>query len=64
MGYVCPNGTTASNEFPCPKGTYRNESKGQSYDDCFPCPGGMYCSGEGNEVPTGPCDPGQYKYIW
>ena len=58
MGHFCENGTTHAYEFPCPQGYYRNETMGQSLDDCFPCPGGQYCSGEGNAQPDGLCDEG------
>ena len=48
-----------NNEFPCPKGTFRNMTGGLTVDDCYPCPGGWYCEYEGLEVPTGQCDQGE-----
>ena len=40
-GHYCPEGI----EYPvdCPAGSWRNETAGQSEDDCAPCPGGYYC---------------------
>ena len=59
-GHYCPNGTKFSTEFPCPRGHYRNQTKGQSLNDCAPCPGGQYCAGTGLENPSGLCDPGYF----
>ena len=46
-------------QYPCPKGYYRNETQGMSVDECYPCPGGQYCEYEGLFEPTGDCDPGK-----
>ena len=46
-------------QYPCPKGYYRNETQGMSVDDCYPCPGGKYCEYEGLFEPTGYCDEGK-----
>ena len=60
MGYYCDNSTTNAFQFPCPPGYYRNDTMGQTLDDCFPCPGGYYCQGDGNAMPTAECDPGYF----
>ena len=46
-------------QYPCPKGYYRNETQGMSVDDCYPCPGGQYCEYQGLFEPTGECDEGK-----
>ncbi len=58
-GHVCPDGTEYADQFPCPKGYYRNETQGQSLNDCSPCPAAMYCGREGLTHPSGFCDPGR-----
>jgi len=60
QGYYCPNGTQYATEYPCPPGTYRNDSLGQSADDCYLCPPGRYCANEANVYPDGPCEAGHF----
>lgn len=60
QGHYCPEGTMSSTEFPCPPGTYRNDSMGMSVADCYLCPPGEYCEGEANIYPDGLCDAGHF----
>ena len=60
VGHYCPNGTEYSNQFKCPRGTFRNQTLGESEDDCFPCPPGQYCDKDGQENPAGQCDAGYF----
>ena len=57
-GYYCPEGTRRSTQYGCPSGTYNNKTAAKSIDDCLQCPAGMYCAGQGNSVPDGPCAEG------
>jgi hypothetical protein len=59
-GYYCPNGTKFATEFPCPAGTYNNETNRKSLSDCLPSPPGYYAAGNGNTVPDGQCAAGYY----
>ena len=60
IGHYCPSGTTFAEQYPCPNGTYNNMTGAQNINSCVSCPPGMYCEGEGNPQPTGPCDAGWY----
>ena len=60
QGYYCPNGTEYSTQYPCPEGTYRNDSMGQNVDDCYLCPPGQYCDNGANTEPDGPCTAGHF----
>ena len=57
-GYYCPTGTTTP--FPCPPGTFNNQTRGTRPQDCLPCNAGYYCEGYANKVPDGSCEPGYY----
>ena len=57
-GYFCPPGTGRDWQ-PCPAGSYSNNTRLSSPDQCADCPGGQYCRG-GRTVPDGPCNPGYY----
>ncbi|ESO91998.1 hypothetical protein LOTGIDRAFT_121441 [Lottia gigantea] len=57
LGYYCPPGTAALNQYPCPAGTYSNQTTRTNINDCLSCPGG-YCP-EGSSVPL-LCQAGYY----
>jgi hypothetical protein len=59
-GYYCLNGTQYSNQYPCPAGTFNNQSNGRSLADCSASPGGYYVNGTGNAIISGPCSGGYY----
>ncbi|CAM9824345.1 unnamed protein product [Bubo scandiacus] len=59
-GYYCPSGTKAADQYPCPEGTYSNQTGLGNPRQCKPCPGGMFCAGAGLSSPSGPCLPGYY----
>ena len=44
-GHYCPNGTAYPEM--CPAGSWRNETAGESVNDCAPCKGGHYCDEAG-----------------
>ena len=58
-GYYCPAKTKYATEYPCPRGTFNNQTHRVSVDDCMPCSGGSYCETEGLSEPTGLCNPGK-----
>lgn len=60
MGYFCQNGTRYSTEFPCPSGTFNNQTNGRSLTDCEIAPGGYYVNGTGNVQVSGTCSAGFY----
>lgn len=41
-GFYCPQGTEFATEFPCPNGTYSNESSLAAASECYLCPPGRY----------------------
>ncbi|XP_043532727.1 zonadhesin isoform X4 [Chiloscyllium plagiosum] len=53
-GYYCIKGML----YPCPEGTYSNQTGRYSIEQCKPCPGGKYCALKGMSGYTGLCDPG------
>ncbi|XP_064629299.1 uncharacterized protein LOC135488586 [Lineus longissimus] len=57
-GFFCPNGTLYANMFPCPSGTFGNETGQTNVTGCHPCPATFYCGGQGLQEPTGYCDAG------
>ena len=59
-GHFCPNGTARSSEFPCPPGTFSNETGLAEVIECLHCTLGMYCEHPGISSPTGPCNQGYY----
>ncbi|KAM8989363.1 uncharacterized protein PRD47_016786 [Ara ararauna] len=59
-GYYCLPGTKAANQYPCPEGTYSNQTGLENPRKCKPCPGGMFCASAGLSSPSGPCLPGYY----
>ena len=58
LGHYCPNGTQAANEFPCPRGSFNNETRRTNIGDCQPCLGGKYCDQTGLSEPVGDCNAG------
>ena len=64
LGYYCPNGTIADDQYPCPPGSYSGRIDLTSADECDMCPQGYYCSwGTGNfssANPPRPCEQGHY----
>ncbi|XP_028563977.2 uncharacterized protein LOC114585457 [Podarcis muralis] len=59
-GYYCLSGTETAKQFPCPNGTFSNQTGLSSYKECTPCPGGQFCANPGLVTPSGPCLPGYY----
>ncbi|XP_053729819.1 SCO-spondin isoform X1 [Synchiropus splendidus] len=63
-GGLCPAGSycppASSAPFPCPPGSFSNNTGLTQPQDCTPCPPGFYCLGSGNTAPSGPCSPGFY----
>ena len=47
-GHYCPEGS--SKPLKCPRGKYRNTTRGEIDTDCHPCPDGSASSEEGSEV--------------
>jgi hypothetical protein len=60
-GFFCPNETRYANMFPCPSGTFGNETGQTNATGCHPCPAMFYCGGRGLQDPTGYCDAGEEK---
>ena len=64
IGYYCPNGTIANDQYPCAPGTYSDRTDLKNADECDACPKGHYCQwGTGNfssANPPLPCLPGYY----
>lgn len=58
-GHYCLNGTKVSTEFPCPSGTYNNDTGLRAESECFPCLGGYYCPAA-TVNPYLPCGAGYY----
>ncbi|KAJ6656075.1 hypothetical protein lerEdw1_004481 [Lerista edwardsae] len=59
-GYYCPSGTEIAKQYPCPEGTFSNQTGLSSIKECRPCPGGKFCATPGLVTPSGPCLPGHY----
>ncbi|KAJ8368244.1 hypothetical protein SKAU_G00082720 [Synaphobranchus kaupii] len=57
-GHYCPPGAKSGAEFPCPAGTFSDQTGVSSADQCAPCPPGKYCSSAGLAAPTGHCSAG------
>ncbi|KAI4815467.1 hypothetical protein KUCAC02_005611 [Chaenocephalus aceratus] len=52
-GYICPRGTSYSQQHPCPVGTWSNTVGAQNMSSCWPCPSGLYCNNTGLSKPSG-----------
>ncbi|CAH1789577.1 unnamed protein product, partial [Owenia fusiformis] len=59
-GYYCPAGTRYSNEFPCPSGTFGNETGLQNEANCTECPCGYYCDQPAQTTYSKICNAGYY----
>ena len=62
-GYFCVNGTEYAMQFPCPNGTFSNETGLSSEVECVSCTGGRVCSGIGLTEPDGICSAGYFCAI-
>ena len=64
LGYYCPEGTGAVNQFACHAGTYNDELGLSNYTQCKSCPPGHYCP-DGSAIEPAvrpiPCPPGTYN---
>ena len=54
------NNTQFETQYPCPNGTYNNQTGATSPDFCQLCTAGHYCPSAGLSEPAGLCDPGWY----
>ncbi|KAH3841624.1 hypothetical protein DPMN_115097 [Dreissena polymorpha] len=59
-GHYCPAGTRTAAEFPCPAGTYNNNTNSMALSACVDCDPGKYCGSIGLALPTGYCDSGYF----
>nr|XP_032658237.1 neurogenic locus notch homolog protein 3-like [Chelonoidis abingdonii] len=59
-GYYCLSGTKAAKQYPCPEGTFSNQTGLSNSKDCRACPGGKFCADAGLLTPSGPCLPRYY----
>ena len=59
-GYFCPEGTTAPTSYPCPPGTYSNQTGLTSDSQCSLCEPGVYCLAPGLTQPSGLCSAGYF----
>ena len=50
-GHYCPEGTKTATEFPCPAGTYYNQTGNIRVQNCIKCFAGHYCP-QGSAEPT------------
>ncbi|WAR00859.1 hypothetical protein MAR_025231 [Mya arenaria] len=57
-GYYCLVNTTSAGDYPCPTGTFNNQTAIQADSECTPCTGGFYCDSPGLSEPQGPCNEG------
>ena len=46
-GYYCPSGTQHQHQYPCPPGTFSNETYLYEEPQCLPCTSGYYCDSNG-----------------
>ena len=47
QGHYCPLSTPSSTSYPCPIGTFNNDTKLQASTSCLPCTAGFYCEAPG-----------------
>ena len=59
-GHYCPEGTRFDSEFPCPLGTFNNNTGAGDASACTACSPGKYCPFAGMTTPEGDCAPGWY----
>ena len=58
-GHFCPAGTGSPSQYPCPAGSWTNQTNLASQELCYPCPRSYYCL-EGSSTPTGLCFTGHW----
>lgn len=51
--------TSSPTQFPCPAGTFGNNTRLRSASECTICPNGTFCNG-GEAAPSGPCSAGHF----
>lgn len=59
-GHYCLDKTEFETQYPCPNGTYNDQTAATSANYCQLCPAGKYCPTAGLETDAGDCDPGWY----
>ncbi|CAM9131044.1 unnamed protein product, partial [Ectocarpus fasciculatus] len=59
-GFICPLNTGSAHQFPCPMGTYNNNSGAFLNSSCQSCLPGQHCATNGLSWPTGPCAAGYF----
>ena len=47
QGHYCPLSTPSRTSYPCPIGTFNNDTKLQASTSCLPCTAGFYCEAPG-----------------
>ncbi len=60
LGYYCPAGTSAVDQYPCPEGTYSNSHYAISPYDCLLCPPSYACAPGSTQTSMVSCTPGHY----
>jgi hypothetical protein len=50
IGYFCPRGTNSTTTFPCPIGTFSNQTGLRAQSQCTACLGGTYCATTGIDL--------------
>ncbi|GBG24881.1 Sushi, von Willebrand factor type A, EGF and pentraxin domain-containing protein 1 [Hondaea fermentalgiana] len=65
VGHYCPEGTTYTTQYDCPRGSYTVSTSLTDVDECTPCPAGSYCEGGLGRIGAigdvdGHCSPGHY----
>lgn len=59
-GHYCPAGTVYPDQYPCPAGTYTDETNLTSDSDCTTCPTGSVCLEGSTSVTIRACTAGYY----
>ncbi|CAG9314260.1 unnamed protein product [Blepharisma stoltei] len=59
-GYYCPIGTHFTKEFPCPAGTYSENTRVEGVHECLICPAGYYCPAGTSSYSSNTCPAGYY----
>lgn len=60
VGHYCPVNTTTAVSYPCPAGSFNNQTGANALDKCIPCTPRYYCAGTANENPDGLCTEGHF----
>lgn len=58
-GHYCPAGTRLADQYPCPAGSYSNQTNLEKVEECSPCPRGYFCL-EGSSQPSDVCPTGHW----